>query len=635
MNEELHVRIQQELDVARNRLHWVAWATVAVVALSLPLSAAHATPVLIQNLVLIAGAIPIAIVAGRGDFSTMTRINLAGLALSGLLVSITITACALHHELALVVMISLQFVAAGALFFSTRWLVAYLALALGGSVGMLVATRHESDGVLVMTAAILGFIIHVALRDRDRRVDERYAKQLEAALELARDQLREKERAEREREAARSESEQYQGQLLQAQKMEAIGTLAGGVAHDMNNALAGIMGVADSLASTAPNDSVREDAEEILQAAKRAAELTRNLLGFSRRGQYRRERLDARTVIGSLVKLLGRTLPKGVTVETAFDEELAPFDGDASLLSHALINLCINASDAMTGRGSLVIGARMIEHDAATARVLGLEPGRHVALSVADTGTGMDAETQARIFEPFFTTKAVGQGTGLGLAMVYGTVKRHHGAIVVESALGRGTRFEIFLPIATARLASSEMPVASVRASSVMPVVAGTRVLVVDDESLVRRVVSRILERAGYVVTIAEDGLVGLDVLAREQGQFDLVLLDMAMPRMAGTEMFRAARTRYPELAVLLMSGYSSAEDARSLMAAGALGLVEKPFVPARLVEAVGIAVRGGRYQSSLEGPIASPEPTAPSEPLPSPSSASSPLGPPATPHTT
>jgi signal transduction histidine kinase len=285
--------------------------------------------------------------------------------------------------------------------------------------------------------------------------------------------------------------------------MEAIGRLAGGVAHDMNNALAAILGIAEDLASTAEAAQVRDDAGQIVEVAQRAADLTRNLLGFSRRGQYRRERLRVEALVGSVVTLLTRTLPKGISVVTSVADDLVAFEGDASLLSHALVNLCLNASDAMKGEGVLTVDARLVVADLAPAPEL--TPGRYVVVSVRDTGAGIDAATRARLFEPFFTTKELGYGTGLGLAMVYGTVKRHDGAIVVDSEVGRGSTFSIYLPVVAgeavvARAAAVAVPVAA-------PVAAarGARVLVVDDEAPVRGVVARVLTRDGYAVVEAAD----------------------------------------------------------------------------------------------------------------------------------
>jgi two-component system, cell cycle sensor histidine kinase and response regulator CckA len=542
-------------------------------------------PVLLAaDLALIAIAASIAEAVRREWITTQPQVNAYGEVLAALLAAITLTAYVIRDEPMLLVMLSLQFVAAGALFFSTPWLLSHLGAA---TIAGVVVIGSRPYSLLVATSAVLGMTIHLAIRDRQNRRDSVYASQLEAALEAARQQLRDKELAEAGREAALEDSARYQAQLLHSQKMEAMGTLAGGLAHDMNNALAGILGLAESIASTAPNDKVREDAEQIMQTTQRAADLTRNLLGFSRRGQYRSERQCAKPLVASVVALIQRTLPKGVTVATSIAQDALAFDGDASLLSHALVNLCINASDAMCGHGTLEVGASIAWHNAPDAPALELETGRYVVLSVADTGTGMDEATRARIFEPFFTTKEVGRGTGLGLAMVYGTVKRHHGAIAVDSEIGRGSTFRIYLP------ATSHPEVVAETTVPAPPPAAhtGGNVLVVDDEPLIRFHVKRVLQRAGYSVVVAADGQNGLDELAREGGRFDLVLLDMAMPRMAGPEMFRSARAAYPELRVVLMSGYCSSEDTKLLLGDGVIDIVEKPFLPQRLLEVVQVAI--------------------------------------------
>jgi signal transduction histidine kinase/ActR/RegA family two-component response regulator len=577
----------QDFPVARARLQWTAWGLVLCMALNLTRQLAGFHPVLLTaDLALIAVAAAVAELTRRGRITTLPQVNLCGGVLAGLLSAITLVAYVVRHEPMLLVMLSLQFVAVGALFFSTRWLLSHL---VATTIAAVAVTGFKPYGLLVSTSAVLGLTIHMAIRDRQGRRDSVHAAKLEAALELARHQLHDKERAESERETALQDSARFQEQLLQSQKMEAIGTLAGGLAHDMNNALAGILGLAECIASAAPDDQIREDAEQIMQSAQRAADLTRNLLGFSRRGQYRSERMCAEPLVASVVALIRRTLPKGVTVATSIAEQLAAFDGDASLLSHALVNLCINASDAMSGHGTLEVGASAAWHAASDAPGLQLETGHYVVLSVRDTGSGMDAATRARIFEPFFTTKEPGRGTGLGLAMVYGTVQRHCSAIAVDSELGRGTTFRIYLPAA----AAPSVAAAPKAPSQAIATRRSGHVLVVDDEPVVRSLVERVLQRAGYSVVVAADGQIGLDMLARERGRFDLVLLDMAMPRMAGAEMFRFVRAAYPELPVVLMSGYSSPEDIAPLLAGGALDLVEKPFLPDRLLEAVGAAIQG------------------------------------------
>ena len=582
--------VRDDLGTARSRLAGAAWATIVVVVCSSMLEYIRASTVLVvANIAVAAATVPIALVARRESLRSHTVINGLGALLVTMLGAVTLVAYSMRASTVLVIMLMLQFLAAGALFFSVRWLAGYLATMLGATGVTFSVMGSTDDLVLLAVTAVLSMTVHLAFRDRQRRRDTRHAVELEAALELAHTQLREKERAEREREAAIAESERFQAQLFQAQKMEAIGTLAGGVAHDMNNALAGIIGVAECLRDEAPTQQVREDAIQILEAAQRGADLTRNLLGFSRRGQYRRERLQVESLIEPLVVLLGRTLPKGVRVEAERVGGVEMFNGDASLISHALVNLAINASDAMGGQGALTIATEMVACDEAGAARLDIAPGTYVVISVRDTGTGMDEATRARIFEPFFTTKEAGRGTGLGLSMVYGTMKRHEGAIEVVSAVGRGTTMRLYFPAAT----TAQIPAVELGQARPLAPLVGHRILVVDDEPLVRSVVKRVLDASGYRVTLAEDGIAGLEALERERGAFDLVLLDMAMPRLDGPGMFTRARLRYPALRVLLTSGFTSPEASRPLLEGGALGLVAKPIRPAQLVEAVSYAIRG------------------------------------------
>ena len=351
----------QEFPVARARLQWTAWGLVLCMALNLTRQVGGFQPVLlVANLALIAIAAAVGEATRRGRITTVPQVNACGGGLAALLGAITLVAYVIRQEPVLLVMLSLQFVAVGALFFSTPWVLWHLGAT---TLAALAVIGFKPYALLVSTSAVLGLTLHMAIRDRQSRRDSVYAAELEAALEQARHQLHDKERAEAEREAALQDSARYQEQLLQSQKMEAIGTLAGGLAHDMNNALAGILGLAECIASATPDDQVREDAQQIMQSAQRAADLTRNLLGFSRRGQYRSERICARPLVASVVALIRRTLPKGVTVATSIADELAAFDGDTSLLSHALVNLCINASDAMSGtRHARGRGERRLAH---------------------------------------------------------------------------------------------------------------------------------------------------------------------------------------------------------------------------------------------------------------------------------
>ncbi len=585
-----------DVGTARARLALAAFA-IALIAVAMlatePVVQAH-PPLIIGNSVLLA-TVAAAVVCSRRARLGLTGLHVVAVALMAQMSGLTLAAFAYQPGEHYVVMLLVQCVGAALLFLSTRWLAVSLALTIAATAVVTTLGDRSQDGVLVATGAILSMTIHLALRDRERVAERAHAAALAAALAEAHQQLAAKERADVEREAAKRESERYQAQWLHAQKMEAIGTLAGGIAHDMNNALAAIVGYAECIADEAAAPEVRDDAEQILLAAGRAADLTRNLLGFSRRERFRRAPLRPESVITDVVKLVTRSLPKGVKVETSFAPELAAIDGDVAELTHALVNLCLNANHAMGGVGVLTLAARRVDLDAGAASAHGLPAGRYVALSVRDTGTGMDAATQACIFEPFFTTTPQGEGTGLGLAMVYAAIKRHDGAIAVDSALGRGTTFTLYLPAAADAGADADRdpPVTT------PPLEIGGRILVVEDEAPVRAVVSRTLERAGFDVATAVDGRDGLAQLAQDPGRFDLMLLDMAMPVMAGPETFRRARALAPGLRVLLTSGYTAADDARALLAEGALGLLEKPCAPSDLVAAVAAAARGERVPAT------------------------------------
>jgi two-component system cell cycle sensor histidine kinase/response regulator CckA len=308
----------------------------------------------------------------------------------------------------------------------------------------------------------------------------------------------------------------------------------------------------------------------VLREADRGAELTRGLLAFARRGQYRKQTLEIESVIADVVPLLARTLPKSIEIRTELALPNACIEGDPTLLGQALVNLGLNAADAMNGAGTLRIGGDLVELDASSAEAICVEPGRYTRLWVIDTGSGMDESTRNRVFEPFFTTKPIGKGTGLGLAVVWGAVQGHRGAITVDSAPGAGTTFWIYLPVT----ANEPAPKAVANGSGEF-VRRGT-VLVVDDEVAVRTAFSRLLVHMGFAVVQAANGEEALARHAEHEREIELVILDMGMPVMDGRECFRRLRER-SNVPVLIATGYAVEKDAQSLVAAGA-GLLEKPF---------------------------------------------------------
>lgn len=367
-------------------------------------------------------------------------------------------------------------------------------------------------------------------------------------------------------------------QLLHPHRMEAAGTLAAGVAHDMNNVLASIMSFAEVLLDDRHASHVRADLEQIVAQAERGAALTRSLLAFSRKGQYRKQVVDINKLVREMLPLLARTLPKTIQFDTAL-ADTGSIEGDPVQLVQVLVNLGINAADAMEGNGKLSISTELVHLDAATAERLSLAPltpQPHLRIRIADTGCGMDEATRQRVFEPFFTTKPQGQGTGLGLSLVWGVIRNHGGAVEVESRLGHGTTFWVHLPLTDA-VASKPIAIARPQASA-----SDTTILVVDDEPVVRAGTTRILERTGYKVLGACDGAEALRVYAANAASIGLVILDMGMPVMNGAECFRQLRS-ITSVPVLIATGYAIDREVQTLVANGA-ALIEKPFSSSDLV---------------------------------------------------
>ncbi|MDB6109959.1 MAG: Histidine kinase [Pedosphaera sp.] len=384
-----------------------------------------------------------------------------------------------------------------------------------------------------------------------------------------------------------TERTSLEDQLRQAQKMESVGQLAAGVAHDFNNILTIIQGHSGLLMSR-PNLSPAMTAsiQAVSFAAERAASLTRQLLMFSRKQVIQPKMLDLKVVVINLSKMLQRLLGETITLTCKSAPQLPTILGDTGMMEQILMNLAVNARDAMTKGGELLIRTDAVQIDEAYARLnTDARPGLFVLLQVTDTGTGMNAATKKRIFEPFFTTKEVGKGTGLGLATVYGIVKQHSGWLDVESQVGRGTTFNIFLPAT-----SKTMPEASEDTTiTVRPVRGGHEtILVVEDEPVLRDLAQLILQDCGYRVLDAASGVDALTVWQRHQGGIDLLLTDMIMPDgLSGKDLADSLLSAKPDLKIIFTSGYN-VEDIRAEMnGKGSSRFLQKPYSRSTLAQAV------------------------------------------------
>ncbi|MBN1674264.1 MAG: PAS domain S-box protein [Kiritimatiellae bacterium] len=384
-----------------------------------------------------------------------------------------------------------------------------------------------------------------------------------------------------------TEEIELEAQLRQAQKMEAIGNLAGGVAHDFNNLLTGILGYSNMLKSyVKPGDNVYRAAEVIERAANRAAVLTHQLLDFARKGERENVLVDMHATIEEVVGLLSRTIEKKIEITQKLGAERSWVLGDPGQMQQVILNLAVNARDAMPDGGKLEFSTRVILVDDDFRARCGLEaPGEYLLASVTDSGTGIPKHIQERIFEPFFTTKEKGKGTGMGLAMVYTTIKDHRGTISVYSEVGLGTTFRIYLPLATDAPAAESV----VRAQRIP----GTgRILVVDDEEIVRDVATRILESLGYEVATANDGREAVELYRQPGARIDLVIIDMVMPNMDGPDCFATLKKLDPNVRAIVSTGYGLDGPAKAVLEAGALGVAQKPYEASHLSQAVAAALQ-------------------------------------------
>ncbi len=395
-----------------------------------------------------------------------------------------------------------------------------------------------------------------------------------------------------------SEKKSLEEQLRQSQKMEAVGRLAGGIAHDFNNLLAVIIGYSDLLSESLPaEDGQAKKVEEIRKASERAASLIRQLLAFSRKQVLEPRVVDLNALLTDLSKLLHRVIGEDIELITRLDAKLGNVRADPSQLEQVIMNLVVNARDAMPQGGRLALETANVELDNAYARAHpGIVAGRYVMLAVSDTGVGMDAQTQARIFEPFFTTKERGKGTGLGLATVYGIVEQSGGSIQVQSELRRGSTFKIYLPrVETAVECAAAFDASHPRAGS-------ETILLVEDEDGVRKLARESLGRCGYSVLMARSPAEAFEAVERHSGPIHLLLTDVILPGMSGSEMAARLAVLHPEMKLLYMSGYTDDAVVRHGVPGEKVAFLQKPFTLAGLAAKVREVLDGARRAPVVPG---------------------------------
>lgn len=382
-----------------------------------------------------------------------------------------------------------------------------------------------------------------------------------------------------------TERQRLEDELRQSQKLESIGQLAGGVAHDFNNMLAAIMGSAELLSIyTKERQELRQYSDIIINAAEKASELTHKLLAFSRKGKRKAEPFDMHLCIKNAISMLKRSIDKKIEIQVLFEADVSYVTGDNTLFENVILNIGINSRDAMPDGGVFSITTSNIEYDEefCSSSSYDIEPGKYIRISLKDTGSGIPKKIKEKIFEPFFTTKKPGKGTGLGLSVVYGTVKDHHGLLTLESEEGKGTEIFIDLPVSQDSSINAEN-------HEIINHTGSGRLLVIDDELLIRDTLENMLKSMSYDVVTASNGFEGLEQFRKYCGEIKAVFLDIIMPVMNGKETLMSLKKINPELPVIVISGFTTAAAVREILALGAYGFLQKPF---KKTEITGILMR-------------------------------------------
>lgn len=384
-----------------------------------------------------------------------------------------------------------------------------------------------------------------------------------------------------------TEQHEIRNELAHSRKLDAIGQLAGGIAHDFNNMLAGILGAAELMGAHLEDDpKVQAYLNLIIQSGQRAGDLTKKLLIFSRKGKVELAPISVTKAVQEAVSILKHSIDKRVSISLSINTEHSFIIGDISQLQNALINLGVNGGLAMPEGGKLSFTLDQVDlsKEYCEGHPFDIRAGQYLYIKVADTGIGIPPENIHNIFEPFYTTRQQGDGSGLGLAAVYGTIQLHNGAITVDSEEGKGTTFHIYLPLADQQGDEKKL-------SEGLPVRGSGRVLVVDDEEVIRLTAAGILERLGYEVLLANDGKSGLEIFSKEHTTIDVVIMDMIMPKMNGRECFFNMKEIQPGVRVIMASGFSRDADLKELKKAGLKGVLRKPYTMTQLSKAIAIAV--------------------------------------------